>query len=108
MAVSERVVISCTHGEEEPDRVLVAYLVAVASLDQGKEVVMFLTGEAVRLALPGYADGLRPDKEPPVSRSTPSSPRKAAASTCARSASKSAISTTLTSWTTQNFKGPRR
>lgn len=68
MAASQRVVISCTHGEEEPDRVLVAYLIAVASLDQGKEVVMFLTGDAVRLALPGYADGIRPDKEPPVSR----------------------------------------
>lgn len=68
MAASERVVVSCTHGEEEADRVLVAYLVAIASLDQGKEVVMFLTGEAVRLALPGYADAIRADKEPPVSR----------------------------------------
>lgn len=68
MANAQRVVVSCTHGEEDPDRVLVAYLVSVAALEQGKEVVMFLTAEGVRLALPGYADGLRTDKDPPVSR----------------------------------------
>jgi predicted peroxiredoxin len=45
------VIVGCTHGEEDSNRVLVAYLTAGAALDQGKEVVMWLTAEGVRLAL---------------------------------------------------------
>lgn len=68
MANGERVVVGCTHGEEDPDRVVVAYLTAVAALDQGKEVVMWLTVDGVRLALAGYADRIRVGMEPPVER----------------------------------------
>ena len=68
MANSERVIVGCTHGEEDPDRVIVAYLTAVAALDQGKEVVMWLTVEGVRLGLAGYADRIRADMDPPVER----------------------------------------
>ena len=68
MSDNGRVVVGCTHGEEEPDRVLVAYLTAGAALDQGKQVVMWLTSDAVRLALNGYADGIRAEKDPPVQR----------------------------------------
>jgi predicted peroxiredoxin len=52
----------------DPDRVVVAYLTAVAALDQGKDVVMWLTVEGVRLALRGYADRIRADLDPPVAR----------------------------------------
>ena len=68
MANSERVIVGCTHGEEDPDRVIVAYLTAVAALDQGQEVVMWLTVEGVRLGLGGYADRIRADMDPPVER----------------------------------------
>lgn len=68
MSDAERVVVLATNGESAPDRVLPAYLVAVAALEQGREVVMFLTGDGVRLALEGYADGIRAGKEPPVAR----------------------------------------
>ena len=68
MAENGRVIVGCTHGEEDPDRVVVAYLTATAALDQGKEVVMWLTVEGVRLALRGYADRIRVDKDPPVER----------------------------------------
>jgi predicted peroxiredoxin len=68
MAGNGRVIVGCTHGEEDPDRVVVAYLTAGAALDQGKEVVMWLSSEGVRLALRGYADRIRADKEPPVER----------------------------------------
>jgi predicted peroxiredoxin len=63
-----RVIVSCTHGEEAPDRVLVSYLTAGAALDQGKEVVMWLTSEGVRLALQGYVDPIRAEQDPPVDR----------------------------------------
>jgi predicted peroxiredoxin len=68
MADSDRVIVGCTHGEEDPDRVVVAYLTAVAALDQGKDVVMWLSVEGVRLALRGYANGIRADLDPPVER----------------------------------------
>ena len=68
MANGNRVIVGCTHGEEDPDRVVVAYLTAGAALDQGNEVVMWLTSDGVRLALRGYADRIRADREPPVER----------------------------------------
>ena len=68
MAGNGRVIVGCTHGEEDPDRVVVSYLTAGAALDQGKEVVMGLSVEGVRLALPGYADRIRSGQEPPVER----------------------------------------
>ena len=68
MADNGKVVVGCTRGEEDPDRVAVAYLVAGAALDQGKDVVMWLTVEGVRLGLRGCADRIRQDQEPPIER----------------------------------------
>ncbi len=68
MAGNGRVIVGCSHGEDDSDSVRVAYLTAGAALDQGKEVVLWLTSEGVRLALERYADGIRADKEPPVER----------------------------------------
>jgi predicted peroxiredoxin len=68
MANTGRVIVGCTHGEEDPDRVVVSYLTAGAALDQGKQVVMWLTSEGVRLALRGYVDPIRADLDPPVKR----------------------------------------
>jgi predicted peroxiredoxin len=68
MAGNGRVIVGCTHGEEDPDRVVVSYLTAGAALDKGKEVVLWLTSEGVRLALRGYVDPIRAGAEPPVKR----------------------------------------
>jgi uncharacterized protein len=68
MATNGRVIVGCSHGAEDPDSVIVAYLVAGAALDQGKDVVLWLTSEGVRLGLNGYADTIRVDKDPPVAR----------------------------------------
>lgn len=68
MPANGRVIVGCTHGQEDPDRVIVSYLTAGAALDQGKEVVMWLTSEGVRLALRGYVDPIRADLDPPVKR----------------------------------------
>jgi predicted peroxiredoxin len=62
----QRVVINLATGLEDAERVTIAYLVAVAALDKGKEVAMFLTKEAVRLGLPGYADAIACDGCPPL------------------------------------------
>jgi predicted peroxiredoxin len=68
LASNNRVIVGCTHGEEDPDGVVVAYLTAGAALDQGKDVVMWLTSEGVRLAIRGYVDPIRKDLDPPVTR----------------------------------------
>jgi predicted peroxiredoxin len=63
-----KVIVGCSHGEENPDSVIVSYLTAGAALDQGKQVVMWLTSNGVRLALNGYVDPIREGQEPPVRR----------------------------------------
>jgi uncharacterized protein len=68
MADNGKVVVGCSHGEEDPDRVVVSYLTAGAALDDGKDVVMWLTSDGVRLGLRGYADRIRADQDPPVER----------------------------------------
>lgn len=63
-----RVVVNLATGLEDPERVTVAFLVGGAAAEQGKDVVMFLTKEAVRLALPGVAEAVACDGCPPLSR----------------------------------------
>jgi len=66
MSDNGKVVINLTTGHEDADRVTVAFLVATAAQAKGKQVVMFLTKEAVRLGLPGYADAVEVAGAPPV------------------------------------------
>ena len=53
-----KVVVNLATGLEDPERVTVAFLVAGAAAAAGKSVTMFLTKEAVRLAVPGVAEGI--------------------------------------------------
>ena len=68
MAANGRVIVGCSHGDENPDAVVVSYLTAGAALDQGHDVVIWLTSDGVRLALEGYVDPIREGQEPPVKR----------------------------------------
>jgi predicted peroxiredoxin len=68
MADDGKAVINLTTGHEDADKVTVAFLVATAALTKGKRVAMFLTKEAVRLGLPGYADAIESAGAPPVQR----------------------------------------
>jgi len=56
--MASKAVISLTTGLEDLERVTVAFLVAVGAAETGRETLMFLTQEAVRLALPGVAQGV--------------------------------------------------
>ena len=64
----QKVLINLATGLEDPERVTVAFLVAGAALERGADVAMFLTKEAVRLALPGHARGVACDGCPPLER----------------------------------------
>ncbi len=58
--------ISLVTGLEDPEKVTVALLVAVGAAEGGRETLMFLTKEAVRLVLPGHAIGIACDGCPPI------------------------------------------
>lgn len=66
--MANKVVINLSTGLEDAERVTVAFLVGGAALEQGKQVAMFLTKEAVRLAIPGFADAVACEGCPPLSR----------------------------------------
>lgn len=63
-----KVLINLTTGLEDPEKVTLAFLVATAAVDQGKEVVVWTTKQAVRLGLPGEAQGVACDGCPPLER----------------------------------------
>lgn len=64
--MSNKAVISLATGLEDPEKVTVAYLVAVGAAESGRPTLMFLTKEAVRLALAGIAIGVACDGCPPL------------------------------------------
>jgi predicted peroxiredoxin len=64
--VGTKSVISLSTGLEDAERVTVALLVAVGSAESGRPTLMFLTKEAVRLALGGFAQGTACAGCPPV------------------------------------------
>ena len=68
MANDDKVVINLATGLEDAERVIVAFLVGGAAVEQGRQVAMFLTKEAVRLGLPGYAEATACEGCPPLSR----------------------------------------
>src|SRR3954451_18914842 len=61
-----KAVISLTTGMEDPEKVTVAFLVAVGAAEAGRPTLMFQTKEAVRLALDGVATGVACDGCPPL------------------------------------------
>ncbi|MGH3003212.1 MAG: DsrE family protein [Gaiellaceae bacterium] len=66
--MADKIVINLATGLEDPERVTVAFLVGTAALAKGKQVSMFLTKEAVRLVLPGHAQGTACEGCPPLER----------------------------------------
>ena len=64
--MSAKVVINLATGLEDAERVTIAFLTGGAAAAAGKQVTMFLTKDAVRLALPGHAAGVACDGCPPL------------------------------------------
>ena len=61
-----KAVVSLTTGLEDPEKVMVAFLVAVGAAESGRPTLMFLTKEAVRLAVEGVAIGVACEGCPPL------------------------------------------
>jgi predicted peroxiredoxin len=64
--MSSKAVVSLATGLEDAEKVTVAYLVAVGAAESGRPTLMFLTKEAVRLALEGTATGVACEGCPPL------------------------------------------
>jgi predicted peroxiredoxin len=66
MNSSNRAAISLTTGLEDLERVTVAFLVALGAAEAGRPTMMFLTKEAVRLAVPDVGVGTACEGCPPL------------------------------------------
>jgi predicted peroxiredoxin len=66
--MADKTLINLATGLEDAERVLVAFLIGGAALEAGRPTAMFLTKDAVRLALPGHAVGTACDGCPPLER----------------------------------------
>jgi predicted peroxiredoxin len=64
--MSNKAVVSLSTGLEDAEKVTVAFLVAVGAAESGRPTLMFLTKEAVRLALDDVAVGVACDGCPPL------------------------------------------
>jgi predicted peroxiredoxin len=56
--MASKAVISLTTGLEDPEKVTVAFLVALGAAESGRPTLMFQAKEAVRLAVDGVATGV--------------------------------------------------
>jgi predicted peroxiredoxin len=66
--MADKVLVNLTTGMEDAEKVMVAFLVAGAALEQGKEVVVWATKDAVHLGLPGEMEGVPCAGCPPLER----------------------------------------
>jgi predicted peroxiredoxin len=64
--MARKVLINLATGLEDAERVTVAFLVAGAAVQRGETTGMWLTKEAVRLALPGQAEAVACEGCPPL------------------------------------------
>lgn len=66
MAADDKVVIGQTHGEDDPESVLIGYLLGVEALRAGKEALMWLTKDGVFVATEGFASKVTVPNAPSI------------------------------------------
>lgn len=54
----QKVLIGLSHGADEPENVLIAYLMGVEALRAGKEAAMWLTKDGINVAIDGFSEGV--------------------------------------------------
>jgi uncharacterized protein len=64
--MANRFCVSLTHAKDNTDKATVAFVVANAALGSGKETLVFLSVEAVRLSQKGYAEDIHEEGFPPL------------------------------------------
>jgi len=66
MNTNNKAAISLTTGLEDPEKVTVAFLVALGAAEAGRPTMMFLAKEAARLAVPGVGVATACEGCPPL------------------------------------------
>ena len=66
MAADDKVVLGLTHAEDDPESVLVCYLLGVEALRAGKEALMWLTKDGVNVATEGFAGSVNVPNAPSI------------------------------------------
>lgn len=64
--MSTKAAISLSTGLDDAERVTVALLMAVGAAESGRPTMVFLSKEAVRLSIAGFAHGVACDGCPPL------------------------------------------
>ena len=64
--MANRFCVSLTHAKDNPDKATVGFVIANAAVGSGKETLVFLSVEGVRLAQKGYADDVREEGFAPL------------------------------------------
>ena len=67
-----KLLIHCTHGQEDPERATLAFIVGNVAASADQEVVVLLTIEWVWLATQGYANAIHKEGFPPLGDVLPS------------------------------------
>ena len=65
-AADQKVLIGLTHGADELENVLIAYLMGVEALRAGKEAVMWLTKDGINVAIDGFSKGVEVPGAPSI------------------------------------------
>ena len=55
MAADDKVVIGLTHADDDAESVLISYLLGVEALRAGKQALMWLTKDGIKVATDGFA-----------------------------------------------------
>jgi len=64
--MANRFCVNLTHAKDDPDRATVAFVLANAAVASGKETLVFLSIDGVRLSQKGYADDVREEGFAPL------------------------------------------
>lgn len=66
MATDDKVLIGLTHADDDPESVLIAYLMGVEALRAGKESLLWLTKDGVFVATAGFVQRITVPNAPSV------------------------------------------
>jgi predicted peroxiredoxin len=64
--MANRFCVSITHAKDNTDKATVGFVIANAAVASGKETVVFLSIEGVRLSQKGFADGIHEEGFAPL------------------------------------------
>ena len=65
-STADKVLVGLSHGAEEPENVLIAYLMGVEALRAGNEAVLWLTKEGIDVAVDGFVETIAIEGAPSV------------------------------------------